>query len=608
MRRQSFEDVLSTFGHKSQNSINNDQFEDSNSFNMHSNHVEILKNFTMKLSKQLQHSTPSESVMSEFDNFIFGQLQHEHSGYIEVRQQYGINVQNLYYNSSTATLYEIALGHEKDSHISSTGALCCSSGSKTGRSPSDKRIVKETSSMSKIWWGKVNIPLEEKSYLINRERAIDYLNLQERLFIIDGYAGWDPEFRVRVRVLTTRAYHALFMQNMLIKPDNSTLEDFNPDFIIYNAGCFVANRYTTGVTSQTSVSISFERGEMVILGTQYAGEMKKGVLTLMMFLMPMCNQLPLHSSCNVGPKGDVTLFFGLSGTGKTTLSADPLRELIGDDEHVWTDKGIFNIEGGCYAKCKDLSKDQEPEIFDAIKFGSVLENIVLDKNTHVVDYKDVSITENTRCAYPLEFIKSAKDIGLIDTHPSNIILLTCDAFGILPPVSLLTTEQTMYHFISGYTSKMAGTEQGVFAPTATFSACFGAPFLPLHPMVYAEKLGERLREHSSTVWLINTGWVCGSYGSATGHRIPLKYTRKIIDSIHDNSLIKREFRKMDVFQFKIPESIEGIPSEILDPKQSWADQDEYNNKILHLANLFSSNFEQFKDKATDAVLAAGPQI
>nr|AZL94673.1 phosphoenolpyruvate carboxykinase [Nephromyces sp. MMRI]AZL94674.1 phosphoenolpyruvate carboxykinase [Nephromyces sp. MMRI] len=601
MRRADFEQILNKFGHKNNSNENKDVNETTQ------NYETILKKFADKLSKQLQHSTPSESTMSDFDNFIFGQLQHQQSSYAEI-QQYGISVSNIFYNSPTAVLYEQALNYEKNSFISSTGALCCSSGTKTGRSPSEKRIVKHPDSSSQIWWGKVNIPLEEKSYLINRERAIDYLNLQERLFIVDGYAGWDPVFRVKIRVITTRAYHALFMQNMLIKPDNATPEDFNPDFIIYNAGCFVANRYTVGVTSQTNVSISFERGEMVILGTQYAGEMKKGVLTLMMFLMPQCSQLPLHSSCNVGYRGDVTLFFGLSGTGKTTLSADPSRQLIGDDEHVWTDKGVFNIEGGCYAKCKDLSREKEPEIFDAIKFGSVLENVTFNETTRVINYDDVSITENTRCAYPLEYIKNCYIPATIDTHPSNIILLTCDAFGVLPPVSLLTIEQATYHFISGYTSKMAGTEQGVYEPTATFSACFGAPFLPLHPMVYAEKLAKRLDKHNTTAWLINTGWVSGSYGSPSGHRIPLKYSRKLIDKIHDNTLIQCEFKQMDIFGLKIPRFIEEVPSEILDPSLGWANTQEYNKKLTQLAKLFKTNFEQFSDKATDSVLAAGPRI
>nr|AZL94675.1 phosphoenolpyruvate carboxykinase [Nephromyces sp. MMRI]AZL94677.1 phosphoenolpyruvate carboxykinase [Nephromyces sp. MMRI] len=567
---------------------------------------ELFKNFTKQLEKQLQHSTPGVSSMSDFDNFLLGQLLHQ-SNMNKEMQKYGINVKTVFHNASPATLYEKALTYEKDSYITNTGALCCSSGAKTGRSPSDKRIVKEPSSEKDIWWGKVNFPLEEKSYLINRERAIDYLNLQERLYIVDGYAGWDPEFQVKIRVITTRAYHALFMRNMLIKPDPLTLKNFKPDFIIYNAGCFVANRYTAGVTSQTSVSLNLSRGEIVILGTQYAGEMKKGVLTVMMYLMPKCGQLPLHSSCNMGKNGDVTLFFGLSGTGKTTLSADPSRYLIGDDEHVWTNKGVFNIEGGCYAKCKDLSRSNEPEIYDAIKFGSVLENVTIDEVTREVDYKDISITENTRCAYPLEFISNSYIPAKVDSHPNNIILLTCDAFGVLPPVSLLTTEQTMYHFISGYTSKMAGTEQGIYEPTATFSACFGAPFLPLHPISYALQLAKKLDEHSTTVWMVNTGWVKGCYGSETGYRIPLKYTRKIIDAIHDNTLIKSKFQNMSIFGLKIPDTVDGIPYDILNPEVGWKDINDYSSRLSQLADLFEKNFEQYKDMATDAVIAAGPK-
>ncbi|RUP17643.1 phosphoenolpyruvate carboxykinase [ATP], partial [Jimgerdemannia flammicorona] len=417
-------------------------------------------------------------------------------------------------NPSVPVLYEEALTHEMGTVISSAGALCSYSGKKTGRSPKDKRIVEEESSGNDIWWGPVNTKISERVFLINRERAVDYLNTTERLYVFDGYAGWDPKYRKKIRVVASRAYHILFMHNMLIRPTDEELEDFGtPDFTIYNAGSFPANRYTTGMTSTTSVAINFKRSEMVILGSEYAGEMKKGVFTVMHYLMPKAGVLSLHSSANEGPNGDVSLFFGLSGTGKTTLSADPHRKLIGDDEHCWSDTGIFNIEGGCYAKCIDLSAEKEPDIFNAIRFGAVLENVVLDEDSRVVEYADDSLTENTRCAYPIDFIPNAK-IPCIGGHPKNIILLTCDAFGVLPPVSKLTSAQVMYHFISGYTTKIPGTEDGVVEPQATFSACFGAPFLVLHPQKYASMLAEKIHSHSADAWLINTGWVGGKAGTA----------------------------------------------------------------------------------------------
>eukprot|EP00922_Rhytidocystis_sp_ex-Travisia-forbesii_P034971 GHVS01051941.1.p1 GENE.GHVS01051941.1~~GHVS01051941.1.p1 ORF type:complete len:589 (-),score=55.46 GHVS01051941.1:724-2289(-) len=520
--------------------------------------------------------------------------------------EYGINVKHIYHNELAGVLYEQALSREPASHITSTGALAVSSGAKTGRSPSDKRIVAEQSSEDSIWWGKINIRMTERSYLTNRERALDFLNLQDQLYVVDAYAGWDPKFRIKIRVITSRAYHALFMQNMLVMPTKEELLDFKPDFIIYNAGCFPANRYSECVSSQTCVAVSFGRGEMVILGTQYAGEMKKGILTLMMYEMPRLGQLPLHSSCNIGKSGDVTLFFGLSGTGKTTLSADPYRQLIGDDEHVWTDTGVFNIEGGCYAKCKDLSKHQEPEIFDAIRFGAVLENVVFDGRTRLVDYKDCTVTENTRASYPLTFIANAKIPAVIDTHPTNIILLTCDAFGVLPPVSRLTPEQVMYHFISGYTSKVAGTEEGITEPVATFSACFGAPFLALHPTVYAEMLAKKLKEHSAHAWLLNTGWISGAYG--IGKRIPLRYTRLMVDAIHDGSLAKADTEISDAFKLGVPKHLEGVPDDVLMPQKSWKSVVEYTAGLKKLANLFVDNFKVYADKATAEVLAAGPLI
>ncbi|MCB0186721.1 MAG: phosphoenolpyruvate carboxykinase (ATP), partial [Caldilineaceae bacterium] len=359
----------------------------------------------------------------------------------------------------------------------------------------DKRIVRHHDSQDDIWWGAVNVAVDEHTFEINRERAIDYLNTREQLYVVDGFAGWDPNERIKIRVICSRPYHALFMWNMLIRPAEEHLEKYGePDYVIFNAGQFPANRYTTGMTSKTSVDLSFEQQEIVILGTEYAGEMKKGIFTVMNYIMPKKGVLSMHCSANEGTDGDVSLFFGLSGTGKTTLSADEHRMLIGDDEHCWTEEGVHNIEGGCYAKAINLSAANEPEIYGAIKFGTVLENVVYDPHSHAVDFSNVSITENTRAAYPIEYIPNAK-IPCLGGHPKNIILLTCDAFGVLPPVAKLTREQAMYHFISGYTAKVAGTEMGVTEPEATFSACFGAAFMVWHPSVYAELLAKKMAEN-----------------------------------------------------------------------------------------------------------------
>ncbi|KAJ3286839.1 Protein kinase C-like 1 [Borealophlyctis nickersoniae] len=510
-------------------------------------------------------------------------------------------------NASVPALYEEALTYEKGTALTASGALVTDSGSKKGRSPKDKRVVEEDDSKNNIWWGPVNVPMTENSFMVNRERAIDYLNTRDRLYVFDGFAGWDPKYRIKVRIVCARAYHALFMRNMLIRPTAEELQSFGePDFTIFNAGEFPANRYTTGMTSTTSVALNFKRREMVILGTQYAGEMKKGIFTVMHYLMPKAGVLSLHSSANEGPNGEVSLFFGLSGTGKTTLSADPHRFLIGDDEHCWSDDGVFNIEGGCYAKTIDLSAEKEPEIFNAIRFGSVLENVVYDDQTRIVDYTSKALTENTRCAYPIDYIPNAK-IPCVGGHPTNIILLTCDAFGILPPVSKLTPDQAMYHFISGYTAKIAGTEEGVTEPQATFSTCFGAPFLVWHPVKYATMLAEKMQQHKANAWLINTGWNGGAYG--VGKRISLKYSRAIIDAIHNGELAKVEYENYGIFNLSIPKSCPGVPSEVLDPAKSWTGSPESFKANLHkLANLFNENFKTYADKASSAVLAAGPKI
>ncbi len=518
---------------------------------------------------------------------------------------YGIHVSDIVHNATPARLYEFAI-IDQHAVISASGALATRSGDKTGRSPKDKRIVDNPASTADIWWGDINIRMTERSFLINRQRAVDYLNTRARIFVFDGYAGWDPNHQLKVRVIAESAYHALFMHNMLIRPTAQQLLSFaDPDVVILNAGSFPANPYTAQMTSTTSIDLSIEQGELVILGTQYAGEMKKGVFTVMNHLMPKRNVLSMHCSANESNDGVVTLFFGLSGTGKTTLSTDPGRRLIGDDEHCWTDSGIFNIEGGCYAKVIHLSKENEPEIYDAVRYGAVLENVVFDETTHEVNYDDASITENTRVAYPIDFIKNAK-IPCVGSHPENIIFLTCDAFGVLPPVAKLTPEQAMYHFVSGYTAKIAGTEMNVTEPTATFSACFGAAFLVWHPAKYAELLAEQIRRHGSHVWLLNTGWTGGPHG--VGSRMSLKYTRSIIDAIHDGSLASQPTKSDPIFRFQVPTVCGKIPADLLWPRDAWADGEAYDSSARRLADLFQQNFQKFEAGATEAIRAAGPVI
>lgn len=517
--------------------------------------------------------------------------------------RYGLHVSEVVHNATPARLYEYAI---VDHHavIAASGALATRSGDKTGRSPKDKRIVDHPDSTGDIWWGDVNIRLTERSFAINRQRAIDYLNTRSRLFVCDGFAGWAPQYQVRVRVIAESAYHALFMHNMLIRPTEAEARSFDKiDLVILNAGSFPANPYTSEMTSKTSIDVSFEDGEMVILGTQYAGEMKKGVFTVMNYLMPKQGVLSMHCSANEGNDGDVSLFFGLSGTGKTTLSTDPQRKLIGDDEHCWSDEGVFNIEGGCYAKAIHLSSENEPEIYQAIRFGAVLENVVYDSGTHVVNYDDASVTENTRVAYPIEFIERSK-LPCIGGHPKNIIFLTCDAFGVLPPVSRLNPAQAMYHFISGYTAKVAGTEMGVAEPTATFSACFGAAFLVWHPTKYAEMLAEKIQRHGVGVWLVNTGWTGG--GPGMGQRMSLKHTRAIIDAIHDGSLEQAGFQTDPRFQLAVPQQCAGVPSELLWPENTWEDKQSYAIASARLADLFRQNFQQYQSAASPEVIAAGP--
>jgi len=516
-------------------------------------------------------------------------------------------------NPSPAKLYELGLteqGHplyHSNTKITSTGALSARSGKCTGRIPKDKRVVEENTTKDKVWWGPVNFPMSERDYSITRKRAVDFLNTRQHLYVVDGFANWDPKNRIKVRVICSTAYHALFMQNMLIRPTPEELTNFGkPDFFILNSGEFTQGKVIMGEDSNGCIAVNLKDMEMVILGTCYAGEMKKGVFSLMNYLMPERGLLSMHASANAGQDGSTSVFFGLSGTGKTTLSAEPTRSLIGDDEIVWGPDGISNIEGGCYAKAINLSPENEPEIFNAIRFGCILENVMFkDDISREVDFTDNTLTENTRACYPIEHIPGVK-IPCVGGHPNNIIFLACDAFGVLPPVSKLSKEQAMYHFLSGYTAKVAGTEIGVKEPVETFSSCFGEAFLVHHPSKYAELLKQKVEEHDSDVWLVNTGWIRGGYGS--GERISIKHTRAILDAIHNGELKNSPTATLPIFNLSIPTQCTGVPEEILVPSKSWACQDTYNSSLRSLAQKFDKNFNNYRDQCSADIISGGPQL
>jgi phosphoenolpyruvate carboxykinase (ATP) len=514
-------------------------------------------------------------------------------------RQHKLTVKEIHRNLPASVLYEHAIRYDSEATIAENGALVAYSGEKTGRSPKDKRIVRNPASEREVWWGTTNVPLDPKSYKTVRQRALDYLNVCNRLYCFDGFAGWDPKYRVKIRVICSRPYHALFMHTMLIRPTVDELSAFDqPDFVIYNAGVFPADRLMAGVASKTCVSLNLEDRELVILGTEYAGEMKKGVFTVVNYFAPKRGVLPMHCSATADKQTQrSSLLFGLSGTGKTTLSADPKRYLVGDDEHCWGDDGIFNVEGGCYAKAINLTSESEPDIFAALRFGAVLENVVLEEDRSV-DYADATITENTRGAYPINFIRNSL-IPCVAGHPTDVIFLTCDAFGVLPPVSSLTPEQAMFQFMSGYTAKVAGTEVGVKEPTATFSPCFGGPFLVWHPRKYAELLAEKLRKHNTRVWLVNTGWSGGAYG--VGKRIKLAHTRAIIDAIHNGMLAKVRRQADPIFGFELVPECLGVPSEILVPRNAWADKTAYDATAKKLVESFHDNFKKYEDDEIAAV-------
>jgi phosphoenolpyruvate carboxykinase (ATP) len=511
----------------------------------------------------------------------------------------------VHWNLPAARLYEHAV-RRGEAVLADGGALVAETGQHTGRSPNDKFLVKEPSSEAEVWWGEVNRPIAPDRFAALRGKVLDHYRDRE-LWVFDGYAGADPRYRLPVRVVTEQAWHNLFARNMFIaETDPDRLAAFEPGFTVLQAPSLAADPATDGTRSGTFIVVGFAERTVLIGGTEYAGEIKKSIFSVMNWLLPAQGVMPMHCSANYGPAGrdDVALFFGLSGTGKTTLSADPERTLIGDDEHGWSEQGVFNFEGGCYAKVIRLDPEGEPEIYRTTRtFGTILENVVVDPDTRRLDLDDESKTENTRASYPLAQLDHV-DLGGTAGHPRHVVFLTADAFGVLPPISRLTPEQAMYHFLSGYTAKVAGTERGVTEPKATFSACFGAPFMPRHPGVYAELLGARIAEHGARVWLINTGWTGGPYG--TGKRMKLAHTRRMVRAALAGELDEVATATDPYFGLAIPERVEGVPPEVLRPRDTWADPAAYDAKAAELAAMFESNFAAYADGVSAAVAAAGP--
>jgi phosphoenolpyruvate carboxykinase (ATP) len=510
----------------------------------------------------------------------------------------------VHWNLAPAELYEHALsrGEGRMVHM---GGLAAVTAPHTGRSPNDKYTVREPASEETVDWGKVNVALSREHYDVLKRDVIDYLNDQE-LFVRDARAGADPQYGINVRVVNTQAWHNLFCYNMFLRPTHRELEDIVPDFTILHAPGYKADPDRHGTRSSTFIVVSLADRVVLIGGTQYAGEMKKSIFSVLNYMLPEHGVLPMHCSANIGRDGDVALFFGLSGTGKTTLSADPERALIGDDEHGWSDHGVFNFEGGCYAKVIRLNPKTEPEIYAATQqFGTILENVILESDTRGIDFDNAEITENTRASYPIHYIPHVVGSGL-GGLPRNIVFLTADAFGVLPPISRLTPGQAMYHFLSGYTAKVAGTERGVTEPQATFSACFGAPFLPRHPGTYARMLGDKLREHGVAVWLVNTGWSGGSYG--VGERMALPFTRAMVRAALAGRLDHAEFEADPVFGLAIPTEVPDVPSKILQPRNTWADQDDYDRTAAKLARMFHENMAKYASELDAEILAAGPKV
>ena len=514
------------------------------------------------------------------------------------------SVGNLYHNLSYDELFEHELKNQEGS-VASSGTMMIDTGKFTGRSPKDKYFVQQEPSQDNIAWGKVNKPVSVEIFDELYEEVIDYLSGKD-LYVTDGYAGASTDTRISARFITEFAWQSHFVKNMFLRPDESQLANFAPDFRVYNASNLTNTKWQGhGLNSEVFVIFNIEKNIAIIGGTWYGGEMKKGIFTMMNYWLPLKGILSMHCSANVGKDDDVTIFFGLSGTGKTTLSTDATRQLVGDDEHGWDDNGIFNFEGGCYAKTIGLSAESEPEIHGAIKRHALLENVVADDDG-VVDYFDNSKTENTRVSYPIEHIDNHRP-GLQAGMPKSIIFLTCDAFGILPPVSKLNKEQAMYYFLSGYTAKVAGTERGVTEPKATFSACFGEAFLPLHPTVYAHLLGDKMEQHGVRAYLVNTGWAGGGYG--VGKRMSIQATRACINSILDGSIDDAEFETLSVFNLCIPKTLAGVDAKLLNPRNAWEDKESYDATATKLADMFVENFKKYRDISGDFDYAkAGPQL
>lgn len=511
-------------------------------------------------------------------------------------------LRRVYWNLSAPALYEEAIKRE-EGVLAEHGPLIVRTGQHTGRSPNDKFTVQEVSSQEHVWWGKVNVPLDEKHFDGLFARMQSYLKGKD-VFVQDCYAGADTNYRLPIRVITETAWHNLFSQNLFIRSQGHAANE--EPFTVINVPGFQAIPEQDGTTSETFIVVHFARKLVLIGGTRYAGEIKKSIFSVLNYLLPRQGVLSMHCSANIGQEDDVAVFFGLSGTGKTTLSADPERRLIGDDEHGWSDNGVFNFEGGCYAKMVRLSKEAEPEIHATTeKFGTILENVGYNIDTRELDLDDDTLTENTRAAYPITHIKNIEETGC-GGHPRHIIMLTADAFGVMPPISKLTPEQAMYHFLSGYTAKVAGTERGIKEPQATFSTCFGAPFMVLHPTVYAKMLGEKIAEHKTQCWLVNTGWSGGPYG--VGSRIKIAYTRALLRAVLTGGFDNIEFETDPVFGIQVPTACEGVPAEILKPRNTWADPKAYDEMAQALANKFFDNIGQFSGQVTEDILAAGPRV
>ncbi|MDK2897203.1 MAG: phosphoenolpyruvate carboxykinase [Candidatus Atribacteria bacterium] len=499
------------------------------------------------------------------------------------------NLRSVFYNLSIPVLFEHAF-LKKEGILTKPGAFNVLTGRYTGRSPKDRYIVDDAITHERINWGSVNVPIEAEKFYKLHERLTSYLQ-QRDVYVYDGYVGVDPQHRMAVRFINEYAYQNVFVQNMFLEATPEELAHFVPDFTVICAPRFQAKGKEDGINSEAFVILNFTEKMVIIGGTSYGGEIKKAIFTVLNFLLPQAGVLPMHCSANVGEKNDVALFFGLSGTGKTSLSADPTRRLIGDDEHGWSEQGVFNFEGGCYAKCINLSQEKEPQIWEAIRYGAIMENVVVDPDTRVPDYNDNRYTENTRVSYPIEFIPNALIPGIAG-HPQVVMFLTADAFGVLPPVAKLTRKMAIYHFLLGYTSKLAGTERGIVEPQATFSTCFGAPFMPCHPRVYGEMLGEKIDRHGVKVYLVNTGWVGGPYG--VGQRIDIGYTRSIVQSIVDGSIESVGYREDTLFELLVPKSVPGVPPELLDPRGQWQNPEEYDQKAKELIGRFEENMKKYQ--------------